>query len=73
MLLLIIFPNTSRLSQVESLGRDSIHFKNVTKIFMKNITKNVMKNLSKSNNTKLKKSVVDAYLLFKLDFCDQFV
>ena len=39
------------------LGRDSIHFKNVTKIITKNIAKNVMKNLSKSYNEKFKKSV----------------
>ena len=54
------------------LGRDSIHFKNVTKIIMKNIMKNVMKKLSKSYNKKFKKSVVDTYLLFKLDFRDDF-
>ena len=38
------------------LGRDSMHFKNVTK----NITKSVMKNLSKSYIKKFKKSVFDS-------------
>ena len=32
-------------SQLKVQGRDSIHFKNVTKIITKNITKNVMKSL----------------------------
>ena len=47
---------------VVHLGRDSIHFKNVTKIITKNITKNAMKNLSKSYNKKFKKSVVYTYV-----------
>ena len=65
--LLPLFP-----AHLAHLGRDSIHFKSVTKIITKNITKNVTKNLSKSYNKKFKKSVVDTYLLFKLDFRDDF-
>ena len=60
-----VTPQTSSSEIVlKNQGRDSIHLKNVTK----NITKNVTKNLSKSYNKKLKKSVVDTYILFRLDF-----
>ena len=43
--------------ELREQGRNSIHFKDVTKIITKNVTKNVMKNLSKSYNEKFKKSV----------------
>ena len=59
---------TQALQNSVDQGSDSIHFENVTNV----ITKNLMKNLSKSNNKKFKKSVVDTYLLFKLDLEDDF-